>query len=342
MATSQLILILADYKGFFGTKQRGSYYRGGIDLGKVNKVFTKFGYEVRVTGISRYNSEIMKQKPSLVLYTSSEDKAGLYKSFIEDVIHDIEERGVRVIPKYAYLKAHNNKVAMELLRERSDYKPIKTILSKVFGTLAELKENLDGFTFPVVIKSYAGSMSRGVFKADTQEELLKLAKRIARTRDTLHDAKEILREIKYHDRYIKESFYRKKFIVQNLISNLNNDWKVLVYGNKCFVLFRGNRSNDFRASGSGMFQFKKDIPLGILDYAFSVKEYFDVPHVSLDIGYDGEQYHLLEFQFLHFGTTTIEKAPFYFVKMTKEWEIIETKQDLEVVYTESIIEYIQR
>ena len=32
--------------------------------------------------------------------------------------------------------------------------------------------------------------------------------------------------------------------------------------------------NDFRASGSGKFNFVEDLPQGMLDYAYSIKEFF--------------------------------------------------------------------
>lgn len=336
------IIVLTDYKGFFNSKQKSNIYRGGMDLIKLSAIFNKNGYAVKIVNICKFYSEISNYKPSFVLYTSSEDNFGHYKSFIEDVIFDLTNRNFKVLPKYDYLKAHNNKVAMELLRERTDYQPLRTIKSYVFGTVEELKQNLDIISFPAVIKPYSGSMSKGVAKANSSNELLNFAKRITKTRHFFHDAKEVSRCIKYRKRYIIESRNRKKFIVQNFISNLNNDWKVLVYNNKCYVLYRGNRNNDFRASGSGNFEFLKIVPDGLLDYAKDVKEFFDVPHISLDIGFDGQQFHLLEFQFLYFGTTTLEKSPHYFIKSDDSWKIIEEKSDLETIYAESILDFIEK
>lgn len=334
------ILFLTDYKGFFSSKQMSNIYRGGMDLLKLSEIFNKYGYAVKIVNICKFISEISNYEPSFVLYTSSEDNCEHYKSFIEDVIFDLELRGFKILPKYDYLKAHNNKVAMELLRERSNYLPLRTVKSYVFGTVEELKQNLNIISFPAVIKPYSGSMSKGVAKANSSNDLLKLAKRITKTRNFFHDAKEVLRYIKYRNRYIGESRNRKKFIVQNFISNLNNDWKVLVFYNKCYVLYRGNRNNDFRASGSGNFEFLRKVPDGLLDYAINVKEFFDVPHISLDIGFDDQQFHLLEFQFLYFGTTTLEKSPHYFKKSNDSWKIIEEKSDLETVYAESILDFI--
>ena len=335
------IILLADYKGIFGSKQISPIYRGGMDIALLLKLFNERGYSAEAKYIYEIDTNELLDEDSIVLYTSSEDNNGLYKSFIEDVIYHLEEQGVIVLPRYAYLKAHNNKVAMEQLRLRSNIPEVQTINSKVFGTLEELKKCATKLNYPVVIKNHAGAMSRGVERADSHDELIKIAKKTSKSLSCMHDIKELLRKVKYRSKYIRESFYRNKFVVQNFIENLNNDWKVLVYSDKCFVLYRGNRKNDFRASGSGDFEFKKELPEGLLNYAYIIKNKFNVPHISLDIGYDGERFHLLEFQFIYFGTTTIEKAPFYFVYQNKKWNIIEEKVNLEKIYVESIVEFLK-
>lgn len=337
------ILILTDYKGFFGSKQHTKIYRGGMDIQKIVRLLEKKSFLVEVMTFSSLNAEhqrVLKQKP-IILYQSSEDKNDHYKSFIKDIIYNLEQSGLTVIPKYSYLAAHNNKVSMELLRQRTNSEGVNTINSWVFGTFEELKHNIDTITLPSVIKPASGAMSKGVSLAKSKKELLKLAKNISSTKNLWHDIKEHLRELKYYKKYTKESFHRSKFIVQNLIPELKNDWKVLVYGNKCFVLYRGVRKNDFRASGSGNFEFRKEIPDGLLDFALELKDIFHVPHISLDIAFDGKVFHLIEFQFLFFGTTTLEKAKFHFEKIQNNWSLIEKVADLEDVYTDSIINFIK-
>ena len=337
---SKEVVILTDYKGFFGSKQKGIIYRGGMDIPLLIRLFNDKEYKAGSVEIAHLNIKEILQNHPVILYTSSEDKNGFYKSYIEDVIYHLEACGILVVPSFTHLKAHNNKVAMELLRDRTDFKAIQTIQSKVFGTIEELKKNADLFTFPVVIKTASGAMSKGVARADNSDELIRKAKMISKSRDFWYNAKELLRLLKYKNKYVRESFHRNKFVVQNLIPDLNNDWKVLVYGSRCYVLYRGNRHNDFRASGSGKFEFRKDNPDGMLDYVMQIKNHFNVPHISLDIGFDGQKFHLIEFQFLYFGTTTIEKAPFFFLNENNKWSVIEKKSNLEDVYVDSIISYL--
>lgn len=336
------LIILTDYKGFFGSKQKSKIYRGGFDLSKLEQLFKESGFKVTIMQFVELNfryAEVIKQNP-VVLYQSSEDKNDFYKSFVEDIIYDLEQQGLKVIPKYAYLKAHNNKVAMELLRKRANIPEIKTIVSKYFGAREEALLVADRIHYPVVIKPASGAMSRGVGLVFNKKQLKRFTKKISVTKYFWHDIKELLRKVKYAHQYNRESFYRQKFITQNFISRLDNDWKVLVYGSKCFVLYRGVRKGDFRASGSGNFEFRKNIPEGMLDFAFKVKEKFNVPHISLDIAFDGKEFHLIEFQFVMFGTTTLEKSDFYFQHSDTSWNLIREKADLEKIYVESIKEFI--
>lgn len=336
------ILILTDYKGFFGSKQKSKIYRGGMDLLKIQEIFSGYGYDCYHKPFSKIDIKELKADNPIILYTSSEDNEGHYKSYIDDVIYNLEQMGFTLIPRYEFLKAHNNKVAMELLRDRSSEPSIKTISSKAFGSFEELKTNLEYLKFPIILKPASGAMSRGVSKANTPLELLNQARKISSSKSFKHDLKEVLRKIKYLNRFKKESFFRKKFIVQNFIEGLSNDWKVLVYGDRCYVLYRGVKKGDFRASGSGKFFFNEKIPSGMLDFAYNIQRYFRVPHISLDIGFDGENFHLIEFQFLFFGTTTLEKAPFYYLRERNSWVIIHEKSELEDVYVKSIIEFLKK
>lgn len=334
------IVLLVDYKGVFGSKQKTKIYRGGMDIERLISLFQESGYPITVLPFSKLKTETLDKDNILFIYTSSEDNHSLYKSYIEDVVYNLENAGFSILPSFSCLKAHNNKVAMELMRNNSGLKTIQTIRSMVFGTLDELYQVVDEITFPVVIKSAYGAMSKGVAKAENAVELIRKAKKISRSTDLFHNIKEVLRKIKYRSNYQKESFFRKKFVVQNMIEGLSNDWKVLVFGTKCFVLYRGNRKNDFRASGSGNFVFRRDLPEGMLDYSYAVKTHFNVPHISLDIGYDGHFFHLIEFQFIYFGTTTVEKAPFYYEKSDSNWIVKEGTLCLEEVFVQSIADFL--
>ncbi len=69
------IVILTDYKDFFGSKQKSPIYRGGMDLPKLLKLFKEHGYEARTSNFSDLNiHDLLGYRPQ-ILFTSSEDKS---------------------------------------------------------------------------------------------------------------------------------------------------------------------------------------------------------------------------------------------------------------------------
>jgi|LFRM01.1.fsa_nt_gb glutathione synthase/RimK-type ligase-like ATP-grasp enzyme len=335
------IYILTDYKNIFGSKHYATRYRSGMDKKLLEKYFKENGYETIFIKFADINFRKMNFKDQYIIYTSSEDLKGHYKSYIEDIIYGLHLQRTKLIPEYKYLKAHNNKVFMEILRDLTFNDDSGSIHSNYFGTVEELKNNLNKISFPAVIKSATGAMSRGVYLSKNKKELVKTVKKISRSRDLLAELWDYGRSLK-HKGYIKESKYRNKFIVQNFIPNLKNDWKILIYGDRYYILYRGVRDNDFRASGSGKFIFTDDIPNGILDYAKQIFDILNVPNLSIDIAFDGNKFYLLEFQAIYYGTTTIEKSSFYFKNINNSWEIIKEKPILEKIYVESILNFINK
>ena len=107
-------------------------------------------------------------------------------------------------------------------------------------------------------------------------------------------------------------------------------------GERAYAFRRFKRKNDFRASGSGFFDFVKDVPDGILDYAKKVFEEFDVPFISLDVAHKNSNFYLIEFQFVHFGTYTLEKSPFYFQQNENSWQVMNSTSILEQEFAASI------
>lgn len=332
------IYILTDYKNRFETKYTSIPYRSGQNKNLLKKAFERNGIQVNFISFPEVSfRDNFKNK--YFLYCGSEDQSGFYKSYIEDVVLGLETAGAIVIPSYIYLKAHHNKIFMEILRDLSLEEDIKNIKTLYFGSLEEIINYKKDIIWPVVFKPAFGSMSKGVGLANNMFELKKLIKKSSRTYNLSTEIKDILRKIKYIG-YIPDSKYRKKFIIQSFIPNLSGDWKILIYGNKYYILKRKNRKNDFRASGGGLLFYERQIPNGLLDFAEKVFKAFNVPNVSLDIGYNGKEFYLFEFQFLYFGTYTIEHSDFYFIKRKNVWTLIEQKSVLEEVFAESIATYI--
>lgn len=332
------IYILTDYKGNFGSKWDSIPYRSGLQKNDLIKHFLEYGYQVNFQTFYEAANRIDSLKNNLVLYTSSEDIGYHYKDFIEDVIYYFEQQGESIIPPYKFLRANNNKVYMELLRKEIGKKWGDSLNSHVFSTYDELKENINNIMFPIVLKEPKGALSRGVHLARNKSELLKKAKILSRTRHLRQDIKDFLRPYKQKN-YRRESLYRNKFVLQEFIPNLKNDWKIIIFGSRYYVLKRSIKEGDFRASGSHYnygFGSKADLPNGILEFAESIFVSLDVPHASLDIVFDGSKFYLIEFQCIFFGTSIKVKSDIYYSRLNDKWKEFKNLETLEKVYVDSI------
>ncbi|MDQ7799466.1 MAG: hypothetical protein RDU76_11100 [Candidatus Edwardsbacteria bacterium] len=337
MAMNNEIILLTDYRNYFYSSQK--HKDASMNLAALNKYFLAHGYSLNIKRYSVIDLRKENYNGKFILYQSSEDRDLFYKSYIEDILLGIQLQGGILIPDFYKFRAHHNKVFMEILRDISDNEEIKNIRSKYFGCYEEFKNKIDEIQVPIVVKPAEGAVSKGIRLFNGIVSLKKYTEKLSRSFNALDIVKNEIKSItrNYH---VRQSNHRRKFIIQNFVSGLKNDYKIVIYGAKYYILFRKNRKNDFRASGSGLFEFKKELPGGLLDYAQRVFLNFHCPYIAMDVGYDGHKFYLIEFQFLHFGTFTLESAPFYFLKENNEWKIIQEKTILEQELANSVDAYI--
>lgn len=339
------IILLVDYKKSFGSKFNSNPPYSGIDIALFSAEMEKLGYKITPTYFFNMVAQNVEQyKGKKVLYQSSEanDVYGEYKSYIDDVLYFLELCGAQLIPKYKYFKSHSNKVFMEMLRGFiNDRNSPQTI---AYGSLEDFMLHQIKSEFPLIVKKSHGAQSKGVFKVDNKRELESIVKKITKSTFTIKELlKEKLRSKKYKN-YIPFSINRSKFIVQPMIKGLSGDYKVLIFGDIIYLVKRENPPNDFRASGGGYNTFTGDfeMPNGLLEYANDLFVQFNCPYVSLDIGINNEGFHLIEFQFINFGTSGHIKSKKYFVKSNNQFVLKENDLSLEFLYANSIHRYIMK
>ncbi|HET9234939.1 MAG TPA: hypothetical protein VFP10_12430 [Candidatus Eisenbacteria bacterium] len=334
------IHLLVDYKGYFETKYHAEPYRSGLDRSRLEAHFADYGVRARFINFCDVNPSDPAHRGRVFLYTSTEDYGLHYRSFVQDIVLGLEAGGAKVIPPYEFLHAHHNKVYMEILRERLLGDEAGTLKSHFFGTLEELEERVHTIALPVVVKPASGARSVGVRLCRTRAELLKAAADTSASQAwAAADARDLARSIRRKG-YKRESLHRRKFVVQAFMPELDHDWKILVYGRKYYVLRRSIRTHDFRASGSGRFEFPAELPAGLLDYAARVFERLNVPHISLDIGAHGSNFNLFEFQAVYFGTLTLERSPFHFVASGGTWKRVDGPSELEEEFARGVMQYL--
>lgn len=288
-----------------------------------------------------------------ILYQTSELPGSFYKRYIEDLICFLEKQGAIALPKYEYLKAHHNKIYMELLRSRFEDEALKTIKTVCYGSWVDAK-NFD-FRSPVVIKQASSSGSAGVYLAKTKSEYTKLTKKAGKliigsnlTDYIINYCKTAVKNlIKYlkpsKSKYLQldTSPISNSLVIQDFIEGLKGDYKVLIYGEKYYTMFRKNRSNDFRASGSGEFFTVDEKELeGLFTFARKIVSEIDFPIFGIDVGFDGEKYHLIEYQMLGMGTSALQRSEFWHEFHDGKWIRYEGKSILEVELARAICDFI--
>jgi hypothetical protein len=337
------LIALTDYKDRFGSKHFDEPYRSGMDKERLISVFNSF--EIELCFIPMHKAwELFPSDADFFIYTSSEDDAYLYKSYIEDVVLGLVQMGKVALPGFIHLRANNNKVFMEFLRGQTKNPLLNTIKTSFYGTLEELKKEMHHFSFPVVLKKSAGASGRGVFKANNENELVAVGKIASQSRSLKVEIRDWLRSFK-HKGYVLDSAHRNKFVVQNFIPDLKNDWKVYWFNGDVYIFYRPIFSHrDFIASGGGYdnYLYGEDAfkPQGFFDFVEEVISCFDVPQASMDIAFDGKDFHLLEIQFLYFGTAGIPYSKGFYKKESGDWIYVSERHDIEYVYAKSIASYI--
>lgn len=337
------ICLIVDYRDAFCSNISTMSGNVSMDTASITANFQQMGY---VCSTKKFSDLDLSEHDldTVFLYTSSEDYGLLYKSYIEDCITAMEMAGAIVLPRYPLLRAHHNKCAMEGVRAVLFPEQARNLETRIFGAFEEAEAADFGDEWPKVVKSSYGAGSATVGLARNRDELLSLARKYSTSHLTWSEiarehAKRLLRR-EWHPR----SLHRNKFIVQNMITNLRGDFKVLCFGKKFYTLYRKNRPGDFRASGSGI--FSEEIPESVngsalLDYAEDVYKTLDCPIASLDIAFDGDNFHLIEFQALHFGTLTAERSTGYFIRQGADWVREPGTTNIEQIYCEAIDRYLR-
>ena len=310
-----------------------------MDKQLLGRQFSGMGYALVFRRFSDPNL-FLEVGDASVIYTAQEDPGYRYKDYIEDIVLGLESHGCDVIPAFRYLRATNNKVFMEILRR--ELLPAKYHNDCLLcGCIEDLQTEAAKLWYPCVVKAAKGARSRGVYLAKDQKSLIKVAKKVSQTPAFKYMLKDIIRGQK-HKGYKAESLYREKFVVQQFIPGLENDWKVLVFHERYYVMRRRNRKGDFRASGSGLFSYDENVDLDLLESAREIYNCLQLPTLSLDLAKSGDKVFLIEMQFVYFGTITLEKSPYYYMKTNLGWQQVKTRSSLEEEYARSVVGFLKR
>lgn len=331
------------------------YFSGRIWMGLdyqliKSELEQKYQANVQIIHFENLKDLLSKIPEKTVLFYSSIYNPN-YLKFIQDMVLyiSLKRPDIVLIPNQHQLNSLENKGYQELYK---DLLCIEKVAGKYYGDIDEVLKAQD-LEFPFVLKKLSGALSSGVqliknrkeleeFSNSAKKKSLKetaafhLNKRNSFKKDSNLAPVERLLESNFEDFFSK----RIPVVIQEFVPGLECDFKVLIFGDKYFVVKRGIRENDFRASGSGKLKWEIP-PTQVLDYAKELKELFNVPFISLDIGIDkNNQCFLFEFQGTAFGPATLTAGDKYFYFASDEWKLKDGKFNLEEEYAYAINHFI--
>ena len=346
------LIILTDEESEFLISKANLKYFTSMDIKKIKEFFISRDYTVDIYKFSELDL-CQDYKGVCFLYQTSEAPGSFYKRFIEDMVYFLEKKGAIMMPPHKLLSAHHNKIFMEFMRSGFSDESLKTVKSWCFGSWVDALNYDSGF--PVVIKQISSSGGAGVFLASNRKDFTRKVKKAGKI-IVAHDLKEvIISYVKMMAKKIILSFFPGKagylkydvaplstsLVLQTFIPGLQGDYKVLLFGKKYYMMFRKNRENDFRASGSGsFFEVPETDHEGLLNFAIKVEREVNFPIIGMDIGFDGNKYHLLEFQVIHIGTSALHRSKYWHEFHDGRWVRFDGMSNLEEEFSRAIYNHV--
>ena len=260
-------------------------------------------------------------------------------SFVKDICIAYSD-SITILPSLHSIFAYENKGLQGLL---ANFEGLDFVKQSYFYKVSKKKKYRLS-----VFKSISGAGSSGVKLIEKKRDILIAYAGIVFRTISWTELRDFVKffaaKVLLLNSWKAESRYRSKrpyarFVIQDLVPNLNFDYKVLVFGNTAYVLKRGVREGDFRASGSGKFDFVRPHNT-LLEFAYNVRVKLNVPYVSLDIVEHASGYKVIEFQTIHFGAYTQMFSPKKYVRYEGQWRSEDSNDSVERSYAYGVVYHL--
>ncbi len=261
--------------------------------------------------VNCYDSDIIAQLKvcdGLMWHWSHDDYRD--QNFARQLIFAVEKIGIKVFPNFDSCWHFDDKVGQKYLLESID---APLVPSYVFFNKEDALKWIFKTSFPKVFKLRGGAGSLNVKLVKDRNVAIKLTQKAFRTGFPLVDRFSglnqrfwILRRDKNFKSLIKlfkgflrlfwqrtgvDLLQRQKGYVyfQEFVPNNQFDDRIIIIGDRAIALRRFVRTNDFKASGSGIFQHAKELfdPRAI-DIAFKISKALNAQSLAFDFVYDSD------------------------------------------------------
>lgn len=345
MKNKDLVILTSKDKFFGQTRKPWS----SLNVDAIAHKIREAGFNVELYDFHVAFNEDINIRNKTVLYAFSQKEN--YRQYVRDMIYSLSKHN-HIIPSYDLLKCHENKGYQEVLKKEIGLNDLK---GNYFTSADEV--DAGALQYPIVLKTVKGSNGKGVFLLKNEKDFLKVAKvlrnkfSIATHIDLLR--RKYIRRKKFKDYplfsdrqdYLEYKEYLKveeNFVLQQFVPGLSFDYRVLIAHDRYYVMKRDVKKGDFMASGSKMFKFSNIPEPGLLSFARRIYGFFDTPFLSIDVLFDGKEYHLAEFQALHFGTSVVTQSSGYFTDHEQNWQFNEEQPNLENLFSNTLIAYLKK
>lgn len=249
--------------------------------------------------------------------------------FAKQLIYSLETAGIKCFPDFHTTWHFDDKVGQKYLLEAIG---APLVPSYVFYSKQEALNWIDKTNFPKVFKLRGGAGSKNVMLVNTKKDAKKLVLKafgkgfpqssignvISEGRRKHREGKmslfDVIKDVLAY--YLKpESFHKSHSsergyaYFQDFIPNNNYDIRVIVIGDRIMAEKRYCREGDFRASGSGKFEYG-DVPNEVLQTALKTAKKIDSQCVAFDFIFANNKPLIVEISY-GFGTHGIKHSQCY-------------------------------
>ncbi len=232
----------------------------------------------------------------------------------KQLLFSLEQAGKKVFPDFDTCWHFDDKLGQKYLLESIDAPLVPT---SVFYDKKEALAWANNTSYPKVFKLRSGAGAANVRLAKNKKEACKLIRKAFGRGfpqfDRWENFEEKIRKIRIgkenvfiglakgiyrlfaSSTYAKLKGNEKGYVYfQEFIPNNNSDTRIIIIGDKAFAIKRMIRSNDFRASGSGIIKYEKDeIDIRCINIAFEISEKLKFQCMAYDFVFDANNKPLL-------------------------------------------------
>ncbi|MCC5921014.1 MAG: hypothetical protein LAT68_11385 [Cyclobacteriaceae bacterium] len=248
----------------------------------------------------------------------------------KQILFALEHTGLQVFPNFNTAWHFDDKLGQKYLFERLGLPFVPTYAFYEKETALSWAKST---TYPKVFKLRGGAGSSNVKLVYTQKQAIQIIKKAFGSGFSNYNAWDSLKERWYKFRKGKASIHEpikgllrffqappfakalgKEYhyvYFQDFIPKNEFDLRIIVIGNKAFGLKRLVRDGDFRASGSGVFEYDLSKHQDVIQIAFTASSNLNANCAAFDFIYDSKLKPLIVEVSYGFGTKGSSKCPGY-------------------------------